>query len=274
MNHTIAEEDLKVISGLLEEWKRQGSVGELEYDLLLDKIKNLYETVRFGKEVSAPRETVVHESVAAQVEGSEATSDTPAPVREEKGATGSEPRVRLHAGRSSTVRALYDDGEVFVAGTSHKYFVTESATDIVPDTPAAAEENGATRAERGGEDTAAAVVPPVVPVESKRPVLGEVIGGGGRTFADTLHGPVTDVATRLGHEKASSLRQLIGLNDRYMFVRDLFGGDAEAYEEAVSALDGCASIEDAMLYIHDRYGWNASSQAAVLLTDMLARKLL
>ena len=48
MNHTVAEEDLKVISGLLEEWRKTGRLGGLEYDLLLDKIKSLYETVRFG----------------------------------------------------------------------------------------------------------------------------------------------------------------------------------------------------------------------------------
>ena len=55
---------------------------------------------------------------------------------------------------------------------------------------------------------------------------------------------------------------------------DLFGGDADAYEEALSRLDGFTSIEAAMLFIHDRYGWNSSSEAALLLSDMLARKLL
>ena len=59
-----------------------------------------------------------------------------------------------------------------------------------------------------------------------------------------------------------------------MFIRDRFGGDADAYEEALSRLDGFTSIEDAMLFIHDRYGWNSSSEAALLLSDMLARKLL
>ncbi|MFR7708471.1 MAG: hypothetical protein ACLUZZ_05220 [Alistipes inops] len=100
------------------------------------------------------------------------------------------------------------------------------------------------------------------------------MGTGVRTFADTLNAPVADVASVLGHEKAGSLRRMIGLNDRYMFIRDLFGGDADAYEEALSRLDGFTSIEDAMLFIHDRYGWNSSSEAALLLSDMLARKLL
>ena len=47
MDHTVAREDLKVISGLLEDWNRKGSIDTLEYDLLLDKIKSLYQAVRF-----------------------------------------------------------------------------------------------------------------------------------------------------------------------------------------------------------------------------------
>ena len=157
--------------------------------------------------------------------------------------------------------------------TVHRYFVTE---------PVAAENlQGATE---GTDDRAEAL--PTVPREAdtpdcgsnlsdtRRPVLGEVMGTGVRTFADTLNAPVADVASVLGHEKAGSLRRMIGLNDRYMFIRDLFGGDADAYEEALSRLDGFTSIEDAMLFIHDRYGWNSSSEAALLLSDMLARKLL
>lgn len=157
--------------------------------------------------------------------------------------------------------------------TVHRYFVTE---------PVAAE--NLQGAAEGTDDRAEAL--PTVPCEAdtpdcgsnlsdtRRPVLGEVMGTGVRTFADTLNAPVADVASVLGHEKAGSLRRMIGLNDRYMFIRDLFGGDADAYEEALSRLDGFTSIEDAMLFIHDRYGWNSSSEAALLLSDMLARKLL
>ena len=174
----------------------------------------------------------------------------------------------------TTVRALYDDGEGMARiETVHRYFVTE---------PVAAE--NLQGAAEGTDDRAEAL--PTVPCEAdtpdcgsnlsdtRRPVLGEVMGTGVRTFADTLNAPVADVASVLGHEKAGSLRRMIGLNDRYMFIRDLFGGDADAYEEALSRLDGFTSIEDAMLFIHDRYGWNSSSEAALLLSDMLARKLL
>ena len=45
--------------------------------------------------------------------------------------------------------------------------------------------------------------------DTRRPVLGEVMGTGVRTFADTLNAPVADVASVLGHEKAGSLRRMI-----------------------------------------------------------------
>lgn len=270
MNHTVAEEDLKVISGLLEEWRRTGRIGGLEYDLLLDKIKNLYETVRFdgGR----------HDEATPCREAAPTVSREPEP-HVAAGAVPSETTVThtdtCQRTGCKNVRTPYDDGEEMTCiETVHRYFVTE---------PVAAEKTAQRHTEeRTGQAEAApnAACGTDTPdsggnlSDVRRPVLGEIMGTGVRTFADTLNAPVADVASVLGHEKAGSLRRMIGLNDRYMFIRDLFGGDAAAYEEALSLLDGFTSIEDAMLFIHDRYGWNSSSEAALLLSDMLARKLL
>ena len=269
MNHTVAEEDLKVISGLLEEWRKTGRLGGLEYDLLLDKIKSLYETVRFGGGQHDESTPCREAASVGSLEPEPSVSAGVFPLEPTEAHTAAYQRPG-----GTTVRALYDDGEGMARiETVHRYFVTE---------PVAAE--NLQGAAEGTDDRAEAL--PTVPCEAdtpdcgsnlsdtRRPVLGEVMGTGVRTFADTLNAPVADVASVLGHEKAGSLRRMIGLNDRYMFIRDLFGGDADAYEEALSRLDGFTSIEDAMLFIHDRYGWNSSSEAALLLSDMLARKLL
>ena len=121
MNHTVAEEDLKVISGLLEEWRKTGRLGGLEYDLLLDKIKSLYETVRFGggqhdestpcREAASVGSREPEPSVSAGMFPSEPTEAHTAAYQRPGG---------------TTVRALYDDGEGMARiETVHRYFVTE-----------------------------------------------------------------------------------------------------------------------------------------------------
>ena len=52
----------------------------------------------------------------------------------------------------------------------------------------------------------------------------------------------------------------IGLNDRMLFLNDLFGGDEDDFNEAVSCLNEVESLVGAMEYIRDKYPhWNEES---------------
>ena len=80
-----------------------------------------------------------------------------------------------------------------------------------------------------------------------------------------------DVATAAS--STLSLHQSIGLNDKYILMRDLFAGDADYYESAISTLDEFDNLDDAMLYIHDNFRWSPNSEGARLLMELLACKL-
>ena len=70
-----------------------------------------------------------------------------------------------------------------------------------------------------------------------------------------------------------SLRSAIGINDKYILLRDLFAGDSDYYERAIDRLDEFDSLDEAMLYIYDNFHWNPNSEGARLLMELLARKL-
>ena len=84
-------------------------------------------------------------------------------------------------------------------------------------------------------------------------------GGGGRT------------ELRRG-EPVADLRNAIGINDKFLLIRDLFGGDGEAYEEAIGRLNDCADFDDCMIYIAENYAWNPNSDGVKLLMELLERK--
>ena len=68
-------------------------------------------------------------------------------------------------------------------------------------------------------------------------VLGEVINHNVQTLADTI-APPRDVASELRRsEHVTDLRRAIGINDKFLMIRDLFGGDAAAYEAAIGTLN-------------------------------------
>lgn len=110
-----------------------------------------------------------------------------------------------------------------------------------------------------------------VVAESKeeRAVLGEVLGSDVQVLGDSMSAPQTVFeSVRLG-----SLREAIGVADRYMLVKELFDGDEKAFDEAIDALDKIEDFDDSMVYIVENYTWNPSSQGARMVVELLQRKL-
>ena len=73
-------------------------------------------------------------------------------------------------------------------------------------------------------------------------------------------------------EPVADLRNAIGINDKFLMIRDLFDGDARAYEAALDKLDAFGDFDDCMIYIAENYVWNANSDGAKFLMELLERK--
>lgn len=108
------------------------------------------------------------------------------------------------------------------------------------------------------------------PVSEGLPVLGEVIGSERRTLADTIAPQRSTLGAAAG--SIASIRSAIGINDRFLLIGELFGGDAALYEQAIDALDGMESLDDCLIYAAENYVWNANSDGAKLLFELLERK--
>ena len=103
-------------------------------------------------------------------------------------------------------------------------------------------------------------------------VLGEVINPHMQTLADTLP-PAVDRASELRRqEKVTDLRKAIGINDKFLLIRDLFGGDGATYEITIRTLNNFEDFDECMIYIAENFAWNPNSDGAKLLMDLLERK--
>lgn len=139
--------------------------------------------------------------------------------------------------------------------------VPQSAAEpvTVSEAPAAAEPE---EAESGAREVA-------VPVGA---VLGEVINHDVQTLADTI-APRRDMASELRRgEPVADLRNAIGINDKFLLIRDLFGGDGEAYEEAIATLNAFDDFDECMIHIAENYAWNPNSDGAKFMMELLERK--
>lgn len=79
------------------------------------------------------------------------------------------------------------------------------------------------------------------------------------------------------HEHASEsgdVRKLIGINDKYQFISELFGNDKDAYEQAldhVNSFDNYpAAVEWLDEHMHEKYGWKDDQFAVESFYDTLS----
>lgn len=117
-------------------------------------------------------------------------------------------------------------------------------------------------------EVAQSVVAPEEKIEERREqVLGETIESQ-PTIGDTI------LKQRSVAETApvETLRKAISIADRFMLIRDLFGGDVDMYEEAIDTLDTTDNFDDCIIYITENFSWRPSSEGAKLIVDLLQRK--
>ena len=70
------------------------------------------------------------------------------------------------------------------------------------------------------------------------------------------------------------VRSAISLNDRVLFIRELFGGDAGLFQKAVDDINAMGSLDEMVAYVNERHpGWDLDSDTVYRLMMAARRKL-
>lgn len=117
---------------------------------------------------------------------------------------------------------------------------------------------------------APAPMPAPAPREEEAPQrLGDVIAKNVTTLADKM----AEEQPTAAYNRITDIRKAIGLNDKFLMIRDLFGGDANLYEDTINHLNEYDDLDECMIFIVENFRWNPDSEGAKLLVSLLERKL-
>ncbi len=83
----------------------------------------------------------------------------------------------------------------------------------------------------------------------------------------------TDLSTKLANMPVTNISKAITLNEKLMFIRELFGGNKEKYDEAVSKLNAAGSLEEA-LDLLATYNIDTTKESAGVFIKILYRRFL
>ncbi len=83
------------------------------------------------------------------------------------------------------------------------------------------------------------------------------------------------IVEKLQSKRIESLKSVIGINDKFYFINELFAGNTQKYEDIIYTLNNFKKLEDAMVYFSTlkyKFSWNEDSDAYIKLSQMLERK--
>jgi hypothetical protein len=78
---------------------------------------------------------------------------------------------------------------------------------------------------------------------------------------------------RLKGKPVTSLTEAIGINDKFLFIREIFDGNKEVYSQAISKLDKVENLDDAVAIIMSYTGEKPENEAVTQLIDIVRLKL-
>ena len=209
------------------------------------------------------------EQVATPVQ-EPAPVETPQPKRQMNSLFNME-EVRRPRSKHQRMMSIYSNNEAHqekVVDISKIFDVDIDEPMVAEPTPAPAPKPTPAPAPK---PAATPVAKPAPAVDEKPATLADAIPAT-QTLADTLTAP-TPLAEEINSARMRSLRDGIGLNDKFLMIRDLFDGDGDAYESAINALDELETMDDCMIHIIENYAWNPDSEGSKFIMKLLERKL-
>jgi hypothetical protein len=100
--------------------------------------------------------------------------------------------------------------------------------------------------------------------------------GAGATLADRLReGQDKSLADKLYEHKVIDLRTTIGINDKFLFINELFEGNMRIYDDVIQKLNSAVTMAQADLLMLDlkiAYNWDSESPTVKKFVDLVRRK--
>jgi hypothetical protein len=81
-----------------------------------------------------------------------------------------------------------------------------------------------------------------------------------------------DVSSKMQSKPITDINSAIGLNDKFIFIRELFGNNKEHYIETIQVLNNFDTFENAVNFLDENFDWDAEDPNYERLKELVRRK--
>ena len=87
-----------------------------------------------------------------------------------------------------------------------------------------------------------------------------------------VQNPNSNILTAVKMQPVDDIMVVIGLNDRFLFTRELFDNDAEKFTKTIYALNQKENWDQAFAYMDEHFQWNAEDPTLILFLSFVKRR--
>jgi hypothetical protein len=117
---------------------------------------------------------------------------------------------------------------------------------------------------------------PTLAHQHTRKELNDVIGTGSSSINDKLKDNVLELAASLKETPIRELKKAIGVNDRYVFINELFRGDEPMYERSIKTINNFRILPEAEYWMERelkiKLGWDDSREITKHFYQLVKRR--
>ncbi|MFO7938669.1 MAG: hypothetical protein R6U66_02860 [Bacteroidales bacterium] len=268
----IIRRELKSLDDLLDSLENENAIHQLDKDFALSKVRNLYDyllQIEHGA-ASTSSEELVHPNENDEPTGLKKNQKPD--LSKEEPVTKSVPPAQEQEDLQSP--SLAEAPEATPSEVSEEKTKTPETDEIdahAEGVTAPRQENSI--AEAYEEATQEEIRKETSPME-EAPIVADKYTNKRFRHDDLAHqNQKQDLSTKLQSKPITDINKAIGLNDRFLFIRELFNGNKSHYLETVELLNNIDTYENAVAFIQDEFDWNLEEPAPQKLLELIRRKL-
>ncbi len=85
---------------------------------------------------------------------------------------------------------------------------------------------------------------------------------------------VLDLSKKMQNQPLKDIFSAINLNDKFLFIKELFNNDAALYQSTVEKLNNAGNFNDAIRYLDGNFAWDFSDQMVQNFLELVRRRFM
>jgi hypothetical protein len=83
-----------------------------------------------------------------------------------------------------------------------------------------------------------------------------------------------DVSAIMQSKPINNLESAVGINEKFLFIKELFNGDTETYDKTIRIINNSSNFNEAYNYLNQTFAWDMNNNYVQKILDLIRRRFI